>query len=424
MELMRAYGSAALQLLSQPFYYVSCLIMVLAYIHRTRTERSLFHVRLHVWPLQLLRAAGWGLLAGAAVSVAAAFVGVMLTPDTVLWLWGTAAVLALLRVRYLCFAYSVGVLGLLQTASGMLSLDESGGAVGQAAQSLAALDIPGLLLLVAGLHAAEALLVRRDSAQLSSPLYLEGKRGKLIGGYSLQGFWPVPLLLLVPASGGSAVLPWTPLLGGDAWAGGWTVLALPVIVGFADLALSSLPKQQARLASRRLLLYSGALAVLALAAAYASPLIPVAALAALGLHESLALLGEFLQRRQPPRFVHDERGLCILGIVPGAPAEEMGLEAGEVLHKVNGQRVRTKEELYDALHENPAFCKLEVINLEGQIKFVQRARFAGEHHQLGVLLAPDEDSGYYAAKPHLSVLSLLRRNRTARRSSGGEGAAM
>jgi hypothetical protein len=416
LDLIRQYGMAAARLLSQPFYYAALLLIILSYIRQTRTERKLFHVRLHAWPLLLGRAVLSGLLAGLAVSAGAAFVGMGLTPAAALWLWGTAAVLMLVRVRYLCFAYSAGVLGLLQWISGLLGLaDGTGGLLHQAALSLAELDIPGLLLLVAGLHAAEALLVRRDGARFASPLFLEGKRGKLIGGYALQGYWPVPLLLLVPSASAAAALPWTPLLGGSAWAGGWTVIALPAIIGFTDLTCSELPRHQARLTSRRLLAYSVVLAAAAIGAAYAKPLVPLAALLSLGLHEAIILLGAKRERQRQPRFVHEERGLCILGVVPGTPAEEMGLEAGEVLHKVNGLKVRTKEDLYAALHMNSAFCRLEVFNIEGQLKFLQRARYAGEHHQLGVLLAPDEDEVYYAAPAHVSVLGLLRRSRAARR---------
>ncbi|CDN43465.1 PDZ domain-containing protein [Paenibacillus sp. P22] len=416
LEILRHYGTAAVRLLSQPFYYFALLLIILSYIRQTRTERKLFHVRLHAWPKLLGRAVWSGLLAGAALSAGAAFIGMSLTPSAALWLWGTAALLMLVRVRYLCFAYSAGVLGLLQWLSGLLGLpDGTGSWLGRAALSLENLDIPGLLLLVAGLHAAEALLVRRDGARFSSPLFLEGKRGKLIGGYALQGYWPVPLLLLVPSASAAASLPWTPLLGGSAWEGGWTVIALPAIIGFTDLTRSELPKLQARLTSRRLLAYSAVLAAAALGAAYAQPLVPVAALLSLGLHEALIVLGSMRERQRQPRFVHDERGLCILGVVPGTPAEEMGLEAGEVLHKVNGKKVRTKEDLHAALHINSAFCRMEVFNADGQLKFLQRARYAGEHHQLGVLLAPDEDAGYYAAPAHVSVLGLLRRSRAARR---------
>src|SRR5690606_29984166 len=120
-----------------------------------------------------------------------------------------------------------------------------------------------------------------------------------------------------------------------------------------------------------------------------------------------------LEATRVPLYVNDTRGLRILGIVPGTPAETMGLAAGEILHKVNGVRVRTKEELYEALVLNPAFCKLELLNLDGELKFAQRARYAGEHHQLGVILAPDEQANYYADNGPLSLLKLLRRSRVS-----------
>ena len=126
------------------------------------------------------------------------------------------------------------------------------------------------------------------------------------------------------------------------------------------------------------------------------------------------MVSYFREASNSPYYVHDERGLRVLAVIPGTPAEAMGIAAGEILHKVNGQSVRTKDELYAALHVNSAFCKLEVLNHEGQIKFAQRARYAGEHHQLGVVLAPDEKAGYYAASGAASLFDLIMRTRTAR----------
>ena len=144
-------------------------------------------------------------------------------------------------------------------------------------------------------------------------------------------------------------------------------------------------------------------------------LLPLAAIASLLLHEAIIWRSRSVEAAQSPLYVHDSRGLRILGIVPGTPAAAMGLITGEVLHKVNGMHVRTKEDLYEALVHNSAFCKLEVLNLDGELKFVQRARFAGEHHQLGVILAPDEQANYYAASGPASLLELLRSSRTANR---------
>ncbi len=417
MELLEMLGQAAVQLVAQPFYYIAVLFIILQYTRQIRMERQMFAVKLHNWPSLVLKALLAGLLIGLAVSAAGAFVGVTLTGESVIWLWAVAAVLMLARIRYLCFAYSAGVITLLQWLLGWTPLSERTDWLGSAAASLAGIDAAGLLVLVALLHLAEAVLVRWQGDRLATPLFLEGKRGKLVGGYMLQGFWPVPLLMLVPAAGSGAstsALPWTPLFGAD-WSQGWSFVALPMIIGFTEMTRSLLPREKAKHAAKGLLLYSICLAGAAILAWWQPMLLPLAAIASLLLHEAIIWRSRSVEAAQSPLYVHDSRGLRILGIVPGTPAAAMGLVTGEVLHKVNGMHVRTKEDLYEALVHNSAFCKLEVLNLDGELKFAQRARFAGEHHQLGVILAPDEQANYYAASGPASLLELLRSSRTANR---------
>jgi len=423
MDSVTAYlgeaGSGLLRLLAQPLLYVSVLLLLLPYWRQTRLERRMFAVRLKAWPGLLARAALAGLAGGLAVSLVALLLGVRLTADTVYWVWGAALALSLFRIHYLCVAYAVGLLGVLQWMAGRFGLEGGGGpswAV-RAADSLAALDIPGLLLLAALLHAAEAVLLRRQGGRQASPLYAPGKRGRLVGAYRLQGMWPVPLLLLTPAEAGgsSAALPWTPLLWPDGGAPGWTFAALPVVVAFSAVTRTMLPAAKARLASGRLLIYAGVLGIVAAGAAWWHPLTPVAALCAPLLHEALVVLDRRREAEGSPYYVHDDRGLRVLAVVPGSPADELGIEPGEILYKVNGVRTRSREELYEALHVNAAFTKLEVLNHEGQSKFAQRARYEGEHHQLGVVLAPDESALYYAEDRPASLPELVFRRREARR---------
>ncbi|MCQ6563594.1 PDZ domain-containing protein [Paenibacillus mendelii] len=418
-EVIRQAGGAALQLLLTPYYYVAILLIMLQYMRQTRMMRKLFHVRLHAWPQLLMRTVLSGIVVGFFISCAGLFLGVSVTGEAVLWMWGTAAVLAAASVRYLCFAYSVGILGVLQWLLLWIPLAERGDWIGTAAASLGRLDIPGLLVLVALMHLAEALLVRMQGARFANPLFLEGKRGKLIGGYMLQGYWPVPLLMLVPGTAsGSGVdvgLPWTTLLDSSfLGSGGWTMVGFPMMIGFTEMTRTMLPKAKARAASSALLLYALLVGAVAVGAAFWSPLTVVAALCALLLHEMLVLMSRLRETTNSPFYVHNEQGLRVLAVIPGTPAEAMGILAGEVLHKVNGLKVRTIEELYAALHVHSAFCKLEVFNLEGQLKFVQRARYANEHHQLGVILAPDEKADFYAAPGAASLLDLFRGGRTAR----------
>ncbi|MDQ6422479.1 PDZ domain-containing protein [Paenibacillus sp. LHD-117] len=423
-EIVELLGSAALQMVTGPFYYIAVLFIILQYTRQMRLERQLFAVKLHDWKGLALKALATGLLVGVGISAASVFIGASLSPSAVLWLWAIAAVLMLARIRYLCFAYSAGIVTLLQWAVGFTPLHERADWIGAMATSLARIDAAGLLLLVALLHLAEALLVRLQGDKLSTPLFLEGKRGKLVGGYMLQGFWPVPLLLLAPvsaetatASASSAALPWTSLLGGML-PEGWTFIALPMIIGFTEMTRSMLPAAKARHAAKGLLLYSVCLGGAALAAWWQPALLPVAALASILLHEALVWRSKAMEARREPLYVHDTRGLRILGIVPGTPAETMGLSVGEMLYKVNGVRVSTKEELYSALASNSAFCKLEALTVGGEPKFAQRARYAGEHHQLGVILAPDEQANFYAASGPASLLELLRGRKASNRRGG------
>lgn len=418
--MLNMFGRAVAGLLTQPFYYIAVLFIILQYTRQMTMERKLFAVKLRDWKPLALKALAAGLAVGIAVSAAGAFIGAAITVYAVVWLWSVALVLLLFRIRYLCFAYSAGIIALLQWAIGFTNWADRDGLTGSVLATLADIDAAGLLLLVALLHLAEAVLVRWQGDKLASPLFLEGKRGKLVGGYMLQGFWPVPLFLLVPLSGsaGEAAgysaqpLPWGTLFGVD-WAQGWTIAALPMVIGFTEMTRAQLPQQKAKHAAGGLLVYSVLLGGAALAAWWLPALLPLAGLLSIVLHEALVWRSVSAEAKLPPKFVHDARGLCILGIVPGTPADEMGLCAGEILHKVNGMAVRTRDELYTALVQNSAFCKLEAYNLEGELKFLQRARYAGEHHQLGVILAPDERADYYAERGPSSLLELLRRKRTA-----------
>ncbi|WP_410515270.1 PDZ domain-containing protein [Paenibacillus sp. BR2-3] len=385
-ELLGSLGNAVLHLLTQPYYYISLLFIALYYRWQVALERKLVHVKLHSWGKETWRTIWTGLVMGLLVSLAAILLGVSLSGTAVVILWIVSLLLLLVRVRYLCFAYSIGLLGIIQfMISFVPGAWESGGA-GEVIRAVRELDMPALLALAALLHLAEALLVRLQGAKLASPLFLEGKRGKVVGGYQLQAFWPLPLFLLIPAGAGIGDLPWHPLLGG-----GLGLVSLPVIIGFGEMTQSMLPRRKAARTSGRLLLYSIVLLALSLLAAWWSPLTLLAALAAVTLHEGLAWYSALEERTSSPFFVHPQHGLKVLAVLPGSPAQELGILPGEVLLKVNGTLLTRKAQLHEALRMNPAFCKLEVQNAEGESKYMQRAIYDGDHHQLGIILAPETD---------------------------------
>jgi membrane-associated protease RseP (regulator of RpoE activity) len=155
------------------------------------------------------------------------------------------------------------------------------------------------------------------------------------------------------------------------------------------------------------MLYAVILLTLGLLSAWWSPLMIVAALASILLHEALSWFSRYQEQQQISLFAHPSQGLRVLFIVPDSPAEELGIMPGETILKVNGVVLRTKEQLHSALRMNSAFCKLEVQNIAGESKYLQRAIYAGDHHQLGVILAPDQDLTIVASMRPVSIYQII-----------------
>lgn len=414
LDVLGEAGSALISLLTQPFYYIGILFVILQIRRHIYMERKLFHVKLHSFWSSMLGPVLWGWLAGLLVTIPMLFLGSLLQPSAVLWLWGTAIVLSLFRIRFLCFAYAAGILGLVHFILGFIDPSAVMGLepvwLGEALGTLYDLHIPSLFALVAVTHLAEALLMKWQGTKLATPLFMEGKRGRLVGAYQLQGFWPVPIFLMVPTGGGLSGA-WTPLFGGSSgiWADGWMLLAFPMVLGFTELTAVRLPDEKIRRTAGWLFIYSMILLAAGIAAELVHWLILPAAVFSILMHELMVWVSRLEETAQPPRFVHDTRGLCVLSVIPGGPAHKLGIQTGEVIHKCNGMKVNTKEELHQALRINSAFVKLEVLDLQGESKFMHRALYEGEHHQLGIVLAPDQDAQYYVEQRQPKLFSYLIR---------------
>jgi len=401
LDALREAGQAAVGLFALPYFYIAVVLTWWHARHAVILQRRLYHVRLHGALSIVLSRTGAGLAVGLVLSLASLGAGADLNPDTLLFLWIAMGILAIFRLRYICLAYAAGLLGLLQAAAEWTGFAPTESALAEAATLLASIDVPGIVFLAGLLHIAEGLLVRLQNKKLAIPLYLEGKRGKPMGAYALSGVWPIPMLWMVPSAAGGFALPWEPLFGGGAAA--WSLLAFPVMIGFSDRTKAYWPERKARMSGNRLVVYGVAIAGLAACAEYWPPLTVVAAVAAFVLHELLLLLSKWGESGKEALYSQEGNGVKILATLPGTPAAELGLQAGETIRKANGAAVRNKEELHAALQLQSAFCKLEVLNREGHVKFLQRARYEGEHYQLGLILAPDDDVEFVAAPRSASI---------------------
>ncbi|MEX2416342.1 MAG: PDZ domain-containing protein [Paenibacillaceae bacterium] len=402
-------GAALLQLVLNPFYYIGLFLVALLYRRQVALERKLFAVRLHAASTQFFKALMWGWIGGLVISLGVIGTGIVLNMSTVIWIWAVTIVLLLFRIRFACLAYAAGIIGILHAVAAAIPGLSKIELLEPFRASLSEVHPPSLFALVALLHLVEALLVRIHGARTATPLFVEGKRGKVVGAYHLQGFWAVPLFLVVPFSSGvgAEALPWPMFFGGTEWDAGWSMLAFPALIGFSQMTITELPERNARRSANLLFGFAAVIGILSVATEYWSILTIAAGLVSIVLHEVILIYSSMRERNGSPYFVHAARGLRLLAVVPGSPAANLGIACGEVILKANGFAVNSKEELHEALRTNTAFCKLEVLNLEGQNKFMHRALFDGDHHLLGLILVPDERVPHYVEWKPLTLLSLL-----------------
>ena len=253
LTLLKHIGDAGLQLLLQPYFYLAVLFLWWKYQKQVQQQRKLFQVKL-VSALQLLgRTVGFGLLAGIVGSAGLYFLHIKLNTDVLLLLWAFAFLFMLFRIRYLCFAYSGGILALAHLAFRYIPNSDVDFKIWSWIYRVVSdLDVASLLMVVATMHILEAILMRFRGTRAATPLLMQSRRGKIIGAYAIQGFWPIPLLLPVEHGG---------------------FLAFPIVIGFAELTRSSLLKNKVRKTSQLLAAYGIILAGLVLASQkYYSPL--------------------------------------------------------------------------------------------------------------------------------------------------------
>ncbi|WP_202079303.1 PDZ domain-containing protein [Caldalkalibacillus salinus] len=393
-----------------PFPYLLLLIICMQWKRQVDMERKLFSARLHTVSEGVLQSVFYGILGGLLASSAFIGLGVIFSMDTFIALWIVALVLMLFQVRYLCFAYSGAIVGLFALIATWFPQGLEVTWLQPLWTILLDIHIPSLFAIVGILHLAEALLIYLNGANRATPVFIQSKRGRIVGAYHIQQIWFVPVFAVFGASDGlPSLFEGWPLLQTSV---GWTsysLLLLPAVLGFSEQAISSTPQQKANTNAKYLFFYSMALLALVFGAVYLSEwfLVLAALFSFLG-HEAILFYSRWKEQEVAPTFVHTNDGLRILAVIPGTPAERMGLKIGELIYKVNGQRVHERKDLYEAMQSNMAFCKLEVIDEQSMIRFAKSSIYEEDHHQLGIILAPDEEVPFYMGRQDVSLGQLLR----------------
>lgn len=416
LELAKLIGQSIPVLFTQGELFIIIVVVILLvhmqYRRIAMIERRMYGVALSDPVRNTAVGFGYGLLGGLVATLLFVVLGISLTDVGVVYLWLLAILLMTIHPRFLCFSYAGGLLSATYLLFGWPQL-----------------NVPAVMALVAILHLVESVLILVHGAKNATPVYVRRQDGRVVGGFTLQKFWPMPFIALIAfmfleATVGEATLAmpdWWPLIRPlDPAPEGYSYVYVlyPVIaaLGYGDIAITRTPRVKARRTAGYLLVYSVVLMLLALAGglrsegeAHAVTLLWqwVAAFFAVAGHEAVIHLGRRAEETGPPLYDAGQ-GAVVLDVVPDSPAAQMGLTTGDVIRTLNGYPVSSGWDLRALLTPWVVGVTIEVdrIGADGKVEQNSRrtVRYPGKLPPFGVILAPGpgepalmslEESGRY-----------------------------
>lgn len=378
IELTKGIGRIFLN----PVFYWGFILVLLAGYKRIHSERMNFGFKLFDIFSEWKNTLGLSLISGLLVSMLFIGAGLVFSYETILLLSIIMILLSLtLRFTMLSASYTIGITYLILLFIPFLSEN----------QNVINLDMfvntnfVGLVFLMAVFLTVEALLLKRNTRNKTFPDLELGRRGVWIGKHHIKKLSMIPFFVIIPSGLITPIVPFWPYFGMNGET--FSFLLVPFIIGFDYIARGSLPHKAAERIARSIHTLSLVVLLLAVGSIYIGWLSLVSVVAAIIGREYINYKHRLSDKEKPGYFNKSERGLKVLAIIPGTPADRLGILVGETVVKVNRIKINSMDELYYALQDNGAFFKLEIIGDNGEVRFVQSAKYEEDHHELGIITA-------------------------------------
>ncbi|WP_022793857.1 PDZ domain-containing protein [Marinococcus halotolerans] len=378
-------GPALAWFFLNPLTYIMIAAMLMIGYLRVKRERKMFYAKMYPMLMELTMSVIPAIVIAAFVSVITIVTGISLPLGAVLLAMVISALLAVSGLHRWLTALHVWGTAFLAA----LALDAAGVAVpffSAGAWLGNGFDAFSLMVWIAVLTLAEGILIVWNGTRFFSPLRTVSRRGKPIGGQITHRLWMLPVFLFIPGSAVEAGGWWPLLPGGTAF----SLLLLPVVIGIRMKTFDRLAAVQVRSAGWwvvRIAVLAGAGA--ALAYFYSGWIIPVITAVLILLREWVTIAASSSAKSN---FLYTLRGdgISVLAVLPESPADRMHIKAGEVIRRVNSEKVYDEASLYRAVQKNSAYCRLDVEDINGELRQAQAALYSNQHHQLGILMINKE----------------------------------
>ncbi len=381
MDLVLAIG----RFFVNPVLYIALLAAVLLGYYRVKKERKIFRIRIVYGLTEFKRLVKDGWLYAFVFSLLFAGIGLVVPMD---WLIALSIVSILLMVTTF---YQAGSFIYLATAAVGLSwlfyANDWTLNFGLFKFEGVALSYQWLIpvaLIAGALVFAEGKMIVKTAADAASPRLHKSGRGLKAAAYISKRLWLLPILLVVPGSLLDLYAPYWPQL--PIGESSFSLILFPVVFGFLGRTQRTLPVYLYPLVGKAVSTLGVSIVIIGLGALLWQPLAAVALVGGVIGRIAIAIHFALKERSGNYAVTPQSQGVMIIDVLPGSPADKMGLIRGEVIRKVNGIAIANESELYEAIQVNAAHCRLEVLDHNLEVRLRQHVIFRHDHHRLGLLV--------------------------------------
>lgn len=381
LEIVKGIG----KLFLNPLLYWTIILFILTGYKRIRRERNQFGTKIYHMFTEGRHTFVISILFSIIISILTISFGIVISFEAIIILMIVMFVLSITgSTMMLSASYTIGITFLLLLILPFINMQQLNTYINF--QDLSAVHFIGLAILTGLFLVAEALLIAQRDRETFPMMTLSG-RGIWIGQHQLKRLAFIPFFVLLPAEKLAGIAPLFPYF--EYGNQSFSLILLPFFVGFQYKVQGELPHVTAQKLGQKTLLLSWIVLLFAIGSLFFPVLSLVAILIAIIGKEFLTYRLRLKDRKRQAVFTPLHEGVKVLATIPNSPADRLGILVGETILKVNGTVVTNSVQFYEALQNSGAFFKLDILDDNGEVRFISSALYEEDHYKLGIIF-PEE----------------------------------
>lgn len=332
-----------------------------------------------------------GIIAGAIGSIILTNLGIVFNENSGIELiFIVSLFLVFVKKRFVCFSYSGSILALISITIGIIT-----NLTGM--QSYLNINILSLMTFVGVLHIIEAFLVIIDGSRGAVPVF-STKDGKIVGGFSLNRYWAMPIAILIAVStqlsgsvGASINTPqWWPIINQAETA---ALVASSFIIcvslygmaGYNAVTFTKLKRKKSVHSGMLILIYGITLSLVAQLASFGIIGELIVIIYAPLAHELMLKIQKKSEDKGKFIYVSDDEGVAVLEVAPSSPSFMAGIRTGDKILEINNKKVLSEVDIFNTVKDSTVNITIKIKKFSGQIKDY---KVEPKDRKIGILLVP------------------------------------